>query len=135
MTSKMEWIDGPDVQGDLADELIINALANGCTQLLAAQAAGCSVRTIQRRLADPNFRNRLDEIRRVAREEILGRLTHAASDAVDALWRAVQDDDDPVLQVRAASALLSSLVKVYSMVPKQSVELTETTQTKRKIET
>ncbi len=119
---------------DSQDDRILEAIANGATQMGAAHLAGCSVRTVQRRLADPEVKEQLEEIRRIAREEILGRLSLAAAEAVEALWKIAQDSEDPELQIKAAAVLLNSLVKVHGLVPKRAVETTATVQRRVTIE-
>ena len=116
------------------DDQLIEALAGGAIQSTAATVAGCSTRTVQRRLSDPDFRSRLDETRHCIREEIIGRLSQAAADAVDVLHHALDDYENPANQIKAATTLLNSLVKVHSMLPKQKTEVTETREVRTTLE-
>ena len=65
--------------------MLLMALACGATAEAAAQKAGVSRRTVQRRLADPAFRPRLVQIRADMAQRIAGMLTAAAGEAVKAL--------------------------------------------------
>lgn len=51
------------------DEKIIAALADGKSYGAAAEAAGVSYRTVQRRMADPLFRAEVGELRRLRAEQ------------------------------------------------------------------
>lgn len=46
-------------------EILIQSLASGSSRLEAATAAGCSVRTVARRLEQPEFQQRLTEARQL----------------------------------------------------------------------
>jgi len=65
---------------------------------------------------------------------IVGRLSQAAADAVDVLHHALEDHDNPSNQIRAATTLLNSLVKVHSMLPKQKIEVIETLEVRKTME-
>ena len=116
------------------DDKLLVALADGAHQENAALVAGCSLRTVQRRMADPVFRGRLDESRRVIREEVLGRLASAAGEAVDVLHRILENSEDPTIQIKAATSLLNSLVKIHGLLPKTTVQVTETREVKTMME-
>lgn len=116
------------------DDKLLASLSDGAHQENAAMVAGCSVRTVQRRLADPAFRAKLDESRRVIREEVLGRLARSAGEAVDVLHRILENSDDPTVQIKAATSLLNSLVKIHGLMPKTSVQVVETREVKTTME-
>ena len=61
-----------------ADGLLVVALAKGDTVELAACAAGISVRTAYRRLADPAFRIEVHRARATLVEQALGNVVHNA---------------------------------------------------------
>jgi hypothetical protein len=91
-----------------ADEVIVSALAGGDTQEAAARAAGVSLTTVKRRLASPEFRQRIDD----ARGDLVGRtldlLTAGAAEGVIVL-RAIAADSaaPPAVRVSAARALVA----------------------------
>jgi len=99
------------------DDGLFAALLAGAHIENAALAAGVSPRTVYRRLADPEFRERVESAREAIRESVLTRLTDAAGDAVSCLWDLL-NDECPEVRLKAAKALLDSLVKVHSTVPK-----------------
>jgi hypothetical protein len=45
-----------------SDPMLVQALANGATHEEAARAAGVSLRTLTRRIADPSFLAQIDEL-------------------------------------------------------------------------
>ena len=61
-----------------AEKALLSALAFGATVEHAARKAGITERTAFRRLADPAFRARLEELRRQAIARTSGMLTGAA---------------------------------------------------------
>ena len=101
----------------LGDDALFSALLAGAHIENAAMAAGVSQRTVYRRLADPIFRQRIESAREAMRESILTRLTDAAGDAVSSLWELLEDKE-PDIRLKAAKALLESLVKINNTAPK-----------------
>jgi hypothetical protein len=87
------------------DAKILEALAQGKTQKEAAEYAGCTPRTIRRRLEDPVFRLELDECRREVVRQTASSLAQAAVIAVATL-EAQCADRDPWLRQKAATILL-----------------------------
>ena len=70
---------------DARDAMLIVALASGRTQKDAAAEAGCSAKTVQRRLQDPTFSRQVREARGPMFAESLGQLAAAQSEAVTTL--------------------------------------------------
>ena len=101
------------------DDGLFAALLAGAHIENAALAAGVSPRTVYRRLADPEFRERVESAREAIRESILTRLTDAAGDAVSCLWELLSDEY-PDIRLKASKALLDSLVRVHSTIPKST---------------
>ena len=66
-----------------ADEPLAAAIAAGSTIADAAKAAGVSDQTVYRRMREPSFLRRVDEIRREMMSQVVGRLT-ASLDAAAA---------------------------------------------------
>jgi len=93
------------------DHVLVGLLALGVSQAAAAREAGCSERTVRRRLADPAFVTAVDAERLRIAEQVLDALMIGARAAVRRLHRLVDDDEQPArVQVAAARALLSSAV-------------------------
>ena len=67
------------------DEALLVTLACGATVENAARTAGMSVRTAQRRLAEPAFRKRLQDLRTDMAQRTGGMLTAAGMEAVKTL--------------------------------------------------
>jgi hypothetical protein len=101
----------PDALFPDRDEIIAFHLANGATRSEAAKAAGCCLRVIYNRLADPAFKVRVGEFRWAMIDEAVGKLARVAGQAVDVLAEALQDDS-AVIRVRAATTLLDALLRV-----------------------
>ena len=104
-----------ELQGD---DQLFQALVSGCHIENAAAVAGISVRTAYRRLADPAFKQQLQEARQCLRESILAKLSDAGHDAVGTLWELMQTADDEGVRLRAAKAVLDSLRGFHAESPK-----------------
>jgi hypothetical protein len=100
-----------------ADATLAAALAAGLTVDAAATRAGVSQRTAHRRLAEPDFRRRVAELRGGMVERALGRAARGMSAAADRLRRLLKAKSESV-QLGAAKALLELTVKL-----RESVEL------------
>ena len=105
----------PQLQGD---DQLFQALVSGCHIENAASLAGISVRTAYRRLADPVFKQQLQEARQSLRESILAKLADAGHDAVGTLWELMQTADDEGVRLRAAKAVLDSLRGFHAESPR-----------------
>src|SRR6478672_5057750 len=88
------------------DVLLAMALAAGTSASDAARQTGVSLSTVNRRLADPDFRKFVADLRAQPLERALGRVTDNMTKAADTLV-AVLDHDNPVYRLRAARAMLS----------------------------
>jgi HEAT repeat protein len=106
------------------DERLFRALVSGCHVENAARLAGLSTRTAYRRLADPEFRSRLNAARQDLRESILARLAEAGHDAVDTLWTLLQESEDESIRLRAARAVLESLMAFHGLAPRVETTVT-----------
>ena len=116
----------PQLQGD---DQLFQALVSGCHIENAAAVAGISVRTAYRRLADPVFKQQLQDARQSLRESILAKLSDAGHDAVGTLWELMQNADDEGVRLRAAKAVLDSLRGFHAESP--TVETTTRTRVER----
>lgn len=111
------------------DERLLTALASGCHVASAAEVAGLSTRTAFRRLADPDFRAQLDAARESLRESILARLADAGHDAIGTLWNLMHESEDEAIQLKAAKALLDSLMGSHGILPKSKTTVRTTVET------
>jgi hypothetical protein len=103
-----------------ADEALLLALACGATVEAAAQKAGISQATAYRRLAEPAFRQRLQEVRADLVQRTAGALTAAAQEAVRTLLALQKDNVPAAVRLGAARAVLEIGVKL-----RESAELAE----------
>src|SRR3954470_21456777 len=100
-----------------ADAVIIAALAAGATQGGAAEQAGVSVSTVQRRLQDESFRAEVDAARREMMSRTVGLLAEAATGAVAVLVEIAGDDAQPAgARVTAARSILSAQHQAVELV-------------------
>jgi hypothetical protein len=94
-----------------AEQLLLARLAAGCSVEQAAQAAGVSVRTAYRRLAESDFQQRLA----VARDELLsatlGELVGSAAEAVATLRELLSAREERV-RLAAARTVLEQLLRL-----------------------
>jgi hypothetical protein len=93
------------------DDSLLAALAAGSTVEVAAKAAGLSVRTAYRRLADPVFARRLAKARDELISNALGELVECASEAVATL-RALLSASDERVRLGAAKSTLDQLLRL-----------------------
>jgi hypothetical protein len=101
------------------DVVFALALASGTTTAAAAVQTGVSRRTLERRLAEPEFRRLVADLRGQLVARALGRLADTMTRAADALAGLLDTPDDRV-RLRAARAVLSLGTRL-----RDSVDLTE----------
>ena len=111
--------DGDEFRGN---DALFQALLNGANVPCAAQMSGISERTVFRRMADPAFKQSLENARELVRDSILSRLIDAAGDAVDTLWH-LQENEDPRIRMAASKSLLDALIKMQNASPKTSTSV------------
>jgi HEAT repeat protein len=99
------------------ESVLLLALAAGTTTREAARQAGIGERTATRRLADPGFRQRVQDTRAALVERTLGKLARGSTKAADTLRRLLKSESDSV-KLGAARALLEIGSKL-----RESVEL------------
>ena len=95
-----------------ADEALLMALACGATVENAAQKAGISRRTAQRRLADSAFRQRLAERRADMVQRTAGMLTAASLESVKTLLTLQASPNPAGVRLGAARSVLDMAVKL-----------------------
>jgi hypothetical protein len=89
-----------------ADEALLLALACGATVESAARAAGVSSRTAHRRLADPGFHGRVQQVRSDMVQRTSGTLTAAAAESVRTLLELQKAPTPAAVRLGAARAIL-----------------------------
>jgi hypothetical protein len=94
------------------DELLIAALASGATKESAARHAGVSLRTVHRRLDDPQFCRALQAFRTDIVQRTAGALTAAGLEFVKTLVRLAGTGAPPATQLGAARAGLEIGMRV-----------------------
>ena len=101
------------------DDKLFEMFMLGSSVDVAALTAGVSRRTAYRRLADPVFRQRLDQARASVRDAVVQRLTDATGHAIDRLWELI-DDQDNFVKLQACRCLLDALPKVHEVMLRHS---------------
>jgi hypothetical protein len=98
-----------------ADEKLLLALACGATVDNAARAAGISPATAYRRLAEPAFRQRLQQVRTDMVSRAAATLTAAGTEAVKTLLVLQQNTAPAAVRLGAARAVLEMGIKLREM--------------------
>src|SRR5436309_14764165 len=95
-----------------AEDALLLALACGATVDSAARQCGLSERTVYRRLADPEFRQRLQEVRTDMVQRTAAMLTASAMEAVKTLLALQAASYPGAVRLGAARAILEQGVKI-----------------------
>lgn len=95
-----------------ADERLLAVLACGATVEAAARQAGVSERTVYRRLADRDFRRRLQGVRADCVQRTAGTLTAAATEAVRTLLELLRAPSAAAVRLGSARAVLEIGMKL-----------------------
>ena len=95
-----------------ADDPLLLALACGATVENAARSAGVSEKTVQRRLRDPEFQKRLQQMRADMVQRASGMLTAAAMEAVKTLSDLQQKSVAAPVRLGAARSVLEIGIKM-----------------------
>jgi hypothetical protein len=101
-----------DGQRKKAEDALLLALACGATVEAAGRQCGLSERTIYRRLREPDFRQRLQDLRSDMVQRTAGTLTAAATEAVRTLLDLQKPAAPPPVRLGAAKAILEIGMKV-----------------------
>ena len=97
------------------DVLLAMALASGASAADAARRLDVSISTVKRRLADPDFRRFVSDLRAEMLARALGRVTDSMTRAADTL-AGLLDDQNPAIRIRAARALLTLGLRLHEAV-------------------
>lgn len=92
------------------DELITTALASGASYEKAGEVAGCSGRTVARRMDNAEFARQVSKRRGERVVAAAGQLTSLSDEAIEAI-RGCLADEDPRVRLAAAKTLLDLAVK------------------------
>jgi AcrR family transcriptional regulator len=92
--------------------MLLLALACGATVEAAANKAGLSQATVYRRLQDPEFKARLQEVRSDMVKRTAGTLTAASTEAVKTLLSLQQTAVPHAVRLGAAKAVLEIGIKM-----------------------
>jgi hypothetical protein len=95
-----------------AEDALLLALACGAAVEAAARQCGLSERTVYRRLREPDFRRRLQELRADMVQRTAGALTAAATEAVRTLLALQKETAPAAVRLGAARAILELGVKM-----------------------
>ncbi len=98
------------------EDALLLALACGATVEAAAKQCDLTDRTIYRRLKEPAFKSRLQELRTDMVRRAAGMLTAAANEAVRTLLLLQKDSTPPAVRLGAARAILEMGIKLREMV-------------------
>jgi hypothetical protein len=88
------------------DSVLALALATGASVNEAAERAGVDRKTVQRKLADPEFRREVSEFRGEFIAATLGRMADNMTRAADRL-AVLLNDANPSIQLRAIRTMMS----------------------------
>src|SRR5438128_2273858 len=94
------------------DDMLLMALACGATLEAAAQRAGVSKTTVKRRLQDPKFCARLQEVRSEMVQRAAGTLTAASTEAIRTLLALQQPATPHSTRLGAARSILEIGIKM-----------------------
>ncbi len=94
------------------DEVLLATLACGATLEVAAQKAGASRTTAHRRMQDPEFRKRLQEVRSDMVKRAAGTLTAASTEAIKTLLSLQQPSTPYATRLGAARSILEIGIKM-----------------------
>ncbi len=93
------------------DDIALQALACGASVEMAAQKAGISKRTLQRRLADPEFRRQMQAIRGEMVQRLAGTMTAAGTEAMKTVLDLLKGNTPANVRLGAARTIFEIGVK------------------------
>jgi hypothetical protein len=91
------------------DDILAAHVASGLSLKKAAKKAGVGERTGQRRMADPEFRSRVDGLRRVIIGEAVGKLSVSMAAAAAKLAKLVKSGDERIALAAAKEVVALGL--------------------------
>ena len=120
MATKKRAVQGADKSESEArraavDKKLVEALASGLTYSQAGEVAGCTSRTVARRMAEPTFAAVVSRARGERVAELTGQLTGLGSKAIEAIGECLQSGS-PAERLRAAQLPLTMVLRMRSEV-------------------
>lgn len=97
------------------DEILIELLATGASQTEAARAAGCTRRTVHRRMQDPEFKREVREFRAALLDAGAGKLASSLAESIDRLKYLMVKATPDAAQVAAAKSIGDLTIKFKSL--------------------
>ena len=97
------------------DVLLALAIASGSSASEASRNLDIPIRTVQRRMADPDFRKFVSDLRGQMLERTLGHLAENMTKAADKMV-GLLDDPDPAIRLRAARSMLTLGLRLHDTV-------------------
>lgn len=97
------------------DDLIVLHLAMGDTQEETATACGVTRKTVQRRMAEPGFREAVQARRSEFLDEAIGRLSYYAKGATETLQALSGENEESKIRTQAAKTILDHLPKLRQL--------------------
>jgi hypothetical protein len=94
------------------DTVLILALACGASPESAAQKSGLSVRTVYRRLAEPQFRQQVDQLQNAIARRAAGLLTAASIPAIKTCTTLLESARSESVRLGAAKAVVELAMKL-----------------------
>ena len=91
------------------DELLAMEVASGSTIKAASKTVGCALQTAYNISSDPSFATRVASIRSEVLSQSVGKLSNAASQAVDTLVSLLGQANEPAIRLNSAKAILAQL--------------------------
>src|SRR5947209_6184850 len=95
-------------------ERLALAVALGEPVTKAAERLDIPVRSAMRYASESSFKARVDELRRATVDEAVGRLSNAATEAVDTLRSLLAVGNPPSVRCMAARSILEKLIDVQT---------------------
>jgi hypothetical protein len=100
---------------ELRDDVLVEELAVGHTQVEAAERAGVSPRTVARRLEDPKFRGRVRARRDERYAQSTDRVVALLPEAIVAFSRVLAETDDDAIRLRAAKNIVDAAGRLRAL--------------------
>jgi len=101
------------------DSILATALSSGASTAEAAEKAGVSQRTAQRRIADPEFQQQVAQLRTKLMARALDKMAENMTRAADAIARLI-DAENPAISLRAARSMLTLSLRLHDALDLQN---------------
>jgi hypothetical protein len=102
--------------GEGPDDALAAMLAAGLEYAEAGERVSLSARTVRRRMSDPEFRRRVDDLKALAAQRAVALLTSNMSAAALELGRLLADGESEKTRLAAARAIIELGLKVRDQI-------------------